>query len=91
MVEEAEFHDYRRANDTKVDGLRGEFLTHTAEERSRDAIMLEQIKTLTAQVQVLILMWEQAKGAITFIKIMSVVAATCAAAWTFLSTNVHWK
>lgn len=88
---ENDFHDYRRANDTKVDKLNSDFIGHTAEERARDAIMLDEIKSLTIKVEALICIWDQAKGAIVFVKWMAAIVAASAAVWTWLSTNVHWK
>lgn len=78
MVEQ-EFHEYRRIADTKIDELRQDFTEHTIEERTRDALMMEKFEVLSNRVETLIDLWSQAKGALTFIKVVVGLAASVAA------------
>lgn len=86
-----DFHDYRRANDTKVDNLSRELAAHTAEGQMRDEIMLEKVDRLTDKVTMLLAMWEQARGVVTFVKAMVAIVAVIAAAYAWLSSHITLK
>lgn len=91
MVEKHEFDMYRRDNDLKVDQLRDAFLKHSIEGEARDTEMLKNITELQEQMKNLVDMWSQARGVLTFVKIMAAIVAACATAWTFLSQNITWR
>jgi hypothetical protein len=73
-----EFNEYRRQTDI------------------RDAAMLEQlnalekrVESLSADVRALIDMWQQAKGALLFMKLMVALVAGVAAAITWIASNLQ--
>jgi len=89
MIHEREDDNLIRQLDVTVTG-------HIREELIRDVKMAEQIKelsdkvdALTTNVELLLSMWQQAKGVVSFIKWMSVIAGGFV---TFiLYMKDHWK
>jgi len=84
----AEFHEYARRNDREVAELSTKIDVHVGEERIRDEDMAKQIAELNEKVGQLLDMWSQAKGAVTFMKVMAAIVAGGAAAWAWISANI---
>lgn len=90
-----EFNEYARKNDREVAELASAIARHVGEEKLRDADMAQQIVELKAQVATLskdvrdlVDMWQQAKGAVNFMKMMAAVVAGGAAFWAWVSANI---
>jgi len=88
-------NEYSRKNDSQVQTLASKIEGHVNEERIRDADMAEQIIELKAQVselsgevRELIGMWQQAKGAVNFMKLMAAIVAGGSAAWAWISAHI---
>jgi hypothetical protein len=93
---EDDFVEYRRHNDNQVSALRDEVRAHISLELARDTeqagriiVLQEQVKILSDKVDELIDLWNQAKGAVAFMKIMAALVAGGAAAWAWIMANLH--
>lgn len=94
MVPEA-LQEHVRKNDREVAELAKKIAEHVVEEAVRDNDMAHelgelraQVVELTGQVRDLVEMWQQARGAVTFMKTMAAVVAGGAAAWAWISAHL---
>jgi len=85
----------RRHNNTEIIELRSEIEQHITIEAMRDARMAqqlaelkEQVDILTAEVKLLVNMWTQARGVITFIKWVAGIGGGLGATILFIKDHV---
>ncbi len=62
---------------------------HVKEEMERYAEIEQRLSKIESQISDLLDVWIQAKGAVSFIKIMAGLGAGAAAIWAFVHDNFH--
>ena len=76
--------EYRRHDDSALE-------QHAREEIERYDQVVARLTKIEENQKEMLDVWNQAKGAITFLKILASVAAGLAATWAFFNTNFTVK